>query len=170
MFSDYTALFLDRDGTLIVDRNYLSKPADVQLLPGVKETLHVLKKRKYLFFLFTNQSGIGRGYFTLQEVEICNKRMMELLEFTDQFFTRVCIAPGIPTMPDPYRKPSPKFIFECLDEFQLDPNKCWMVGDKPTDIQAGNNAHIHTIALGDQEKGLADYCCKDFHDILNVLP
>ena len=62
-----SALFLDRDGTLILDKHYLADPADVELLPGVPEALRRARSLGYELFLFTNQSGIGRGLFTLED-------------------------------------------------------------------------------------------------------
>lgn len=170
MFSHKAGIFFDRDGTLIEDCNYLSDPAKICLLPGVKTALKQLKKRPCLFFLFTNQSGIGRGFFTYEVVERCHQRMLELLEETSDFFTQICIAPGTPDNPDPYRKPSPKFILECLAKYQLNPDKCWMIGDKPSDIQAGVNAHIHTLFLGKTKTACeATAYCENFYEVLDVL-
>ena len=168
MYSDKTALFLDRDGTLIKDCDYLSDPSKVELLPGVKATLDYLRQKDVLFFLFTNQSGVGRGYFSMSEVEACNDRMLELLGFNEHFFTRICISPGTPDKPDAYRKPSPIFILECLKDYHLDPNKCWMVGDRESDILAGKNAGIHTVCLG-EANSQAEHMCRFFYDLLRYI-
>lgn len=164
MSNDNFALFLDRDGTLIKDCGYLSDPDKVELLPGVKETLKQLKQKGWLFFLFTNQSGVGRGYFTMKEVRACNARMLELLEADETFFSRICISTGTPDDPDDYRKPSPKFILECMKDYHLNPRKCWMVGDKHSDILAGKNAKIHTISLRTEDE-YAEVFCKSFYDL-----
>lgn len=170
MFSDKIGIFLDRDGTLIEDRGYLSDPKEVRLLPGVKETLKRLKSTSCLFFLFTNQSGVGRGFFTLEDVQHCNRRMLDLLDGGTNFFTQVCIATGTPDSLDPYRKPSPRFISECLAEYHLNPDKCWMIGDKISDVQAGVNAHIHTIFLGKSKQACgATAYCESFYEVLDVL-
>ena len=168
MSHDKFALFLDRDGTLIKDCDYLSNPDKVELLPGVKETLKQLKQKGWLFFLFTNQSGVGRGYFTMKEVNACNARMLELLEADETFFSRICISTGTPDDPDDYRKPSPKFIFECMKDYHLNPHNCWMVGDKHSDVLAGKNAGIHTISLGVQDE-CAEVFCKSFYDLQKYL-
>lgn len=157
-------MFLDRDGTLIKDCGYLSEPERVELLPGVKETLQLLKQKGWLFFLVTNQSGIGRGYFTMKEVDACNARMLELLEVDENFFSRVCISTGTPDNPDDYRKPSPKFIFECMNDYHLDPHNCWMVGDRSSDVLAGKKAGIHTISLGIEDEH-TEVFCKSFYDL-----
>ncbi|HLP25150.1 MAG TPA: HAD-IIIA family hydrolase, partial [Acidobacteriota bacterium] len=72
-------LFLDRDGTIIHDRDYLCDPAGVELIPGAATALHRARELGYQLFLFTNQSGIGRGYHTIEHTHRCNARMEELL-------------------------------------------------------------------------------------------
>ncbi|MFI5356772.1 MAG: D-glycero-alpha-D-manno-heptose-1,7-bisphosphate 7-phosphatase [Opitutales bacterium] len=141
------ALFLDRDGTLIFDKDYLADPAQVELLPGVPAALRRAQALGYRLFLFTNQSGIGRGFNTLEQVLACNRRMLELLGLGDALFTDVCIAPEAPDQPSHYRKPSPNFILESIARHALTPTDCWMIGDRDTDVQAGLNAGIHAVAV-----------------------
>src|SRR5687767_8249729 len=115
------ALFLDRDGTLIESRHYLSDPSEVVLMPGVREALHRFVTEGYRLFLFTNQSGVGRGFFPLEAVHRCNERMLELLDLPPPRFTEVCIATETPEMPAVYRKPSPRFIHEMMEKYALNP-------------------------------------------------
>ena len=169
-----SALFLDRDGTLIEDLHYLSDPNKVRLLPGVRECLASLKKDGWLFFLFSNQSGIRRGFCTLEQVNACNQRMLELIGLGQDLFTKTCLALGTAEDPCEYRKPSPKFILECLETFCLDPNVCWMIGDKETDVEAGQRAGIRTILMQPQSEILSKNSpqtevCKDFFEVLNRL-
>ena len=141
------ALFIDRDGTLILDKVYLADPAGVELLPGVVDGLTLARSRGYQLFLFTNQSGIGRGLHTLEDTLRVNARMEELLELPKPVFTEVCIAPEAPDQPSLYRKPSPRFILEKISAHALDPAQCWMIGDREADIQAGLNAKINAAAV-----------------------
>lgn len=141
------AVFLDRDGTLIEHVPYLRDPADVVLLPGVREALSRARAAAAKLFLFTNQSGVGRGLFTLAEVEACNGRMVELLDLGPQPFDAVCIATETPDEPQRYRKPSPLFIHEMLDLHRIAPDAAWMIGDSPVDWEAGLNAGIRTAAI-----------------------
>ena len=141
------AIFLDRDGTLIVNRHYLADPARVELLPGVREALHGFLADGCRLFLFTNQSGIGRGMFSLETVLHCNRRMFELLALPAPGFTETCIAPETPGMPVVYRKPSPRFILEMSAKFSLPPTGTWMVGDKMDDVQAGLNAGVRAALI-----------------------
>jgi D-glycero-D-manno-heptose 1,7-bisphosphate phosphatase len=138
------AIFLDRDGTIIADAHYLSEPAQVVLLPRAPDALLALRNAGYALFLFTNQSGIGRGFFTLEDAQSCNTRMIELLGLGRELFTDICIAPEAPDHPSVYRKPSPRFITESIARHGLDATKCWMVGDKASDIEAGLNAGIRS--------------------------
>lgn len=141
------ALFLDRDGTLIADKHYLADPAGVELLPGVIEGLKHALKQKYKLFLFTNQSGIGRGYYTMEQALNVNRRMEEMIGLGNPLFTGICMAPETPEQPMVYRKPSPRFILEMIEEHQLDAAQCIMVGDRETDIEAGLNAKIRVAGL-----------------------
>lgn len=159
------ALFLDRDGTLIVHRPYLHKPEEVELLPGVREALREARAAGFHLFLFTNQSGIGRGWFTMADVHAVHARMLELLGLGTDLFTRICIAPEAPGQPSLYRKPSPRFIQECIAEFQLDPRECWMIGDGPADWQAGLGAGIGGMAV---RSGLTDTASEQIRRDLQV--
>lgn len=144
------ALFLDRDGTLIVDKHYLSDPAGVELIPGVPDAVRRARALGYHLFLFTNQSGIGRGLYTLDDALACNRRMEELLGLPAPVFTDICIAPEAPEQPQQYRKPSPRFILESIARHGLNPAQCWMVGDNLADVDAGRNAGIRlaTVCTG----------------------
>jgi D-glycero-D-manno-heptose 1,7-bisphosphate phosphatase len=167
-----SAVFLDRDGTLIVDRGYLSDPAGVELLPGARETLHRLLADGHLLFLFTNQSGIGRGMFTREVVDRCNERMLELLQLPPPGFTETCIAPEAPDMPIVYRKPSPRFILEMIAKHSLDPARVWMVGDSPRDVQAGLAAGAVGVLLAAKETTTVlpgAWRCRDLADFYSRL-
>ncbi len=139
-------LFLDRDGTIIADAGFLSDPAGVVLLAGAKEALH-RALRSHRLYLFSNQSGIGRGYYTLAQALAVNARMEALLALPPPGFSAVCLAPEAPEAPAVYRKPSPRFIRECIEKDGLDPARCWMVGDRLSDLQAGVNAGIRAALV-----------------------
>ena len=141
------ALFLDRDGTLIEHVPYLHDPAGVVLLPGVREALLRAKEASIQLFLFTNQSGVGRGLFSLTDVEAVNGRMLDLLGLGSNLFTAICIAPERPDEPPAYRKPSPRFIKETLALHGIDRDAAWMLGDSAVDWEAGRNAGIHVAAI-----------------------
>lgn len=141
------ALFLDRDGTLIVDRVYLSDPAGVELIPGTAAGLTRARALGYKLFLFTNQSGIGRGYHTLADTLSVNARMEALLGLPPPVFDGVCIAPEAPDQPSRYRKPSPHYLLETIAAHRLRPEECWMVGDSAADLGAALAAGIRPAAV-----------------------
>jgi D-glycero-D-manno-heptose 1,7-bisphosphate phosphatase len=141
------AVFLDRDGTLIANRHYLSDPTGVTVLPGVCAALARIRSKGLRLFLFTNQSGVGRGYFTMADVEAVNSRMIELIGLGDDLFTGICIAPERPDEPALYRKPSPRYIREVIAKHALVPSSSWMIGDSPSDWEAGINAGINAVAI-----------------------
>lgn len=141
-----SALFLDRDGTIIRDSGFLCDPSAVELLDGAKAALHHAA-RTHRLYLFTNQSGIGRGYYTLEQAQAVHTRMLELLELPPPGFTDICMAPETPDEPAVYRKPSPRFILECITRDALDPAQCWMIGDRLSDLQAGVNAGIRVALI-----------------------
>lgn len=141
------ALFLDRDGTLIIDKVYLSDPAGVELYPKVGYYLRRLRELGVELFLFTNQSGIGRGYYTLADAEAVNARLVELLGLQPPAFDGVCIAPEAPSQPMVYRKPSPRFLLETLQARGYVASDCLMVGDSEADVGAARAAGMPVVAL-----------------------
>ena len=152
------ALFLDRDGTLIVDKHYLHDPEGVELFPGVAESIAHVRKLGYRLYLITNQSGIGRGYYTEADAVRCNERMEQLIGLgPEPLFAEICIAPETPEQPQRYRKPSPRFILEMIARDNLDPAQCWMVGDRDADIDTAFNAKINPVALCTGKLARADW-------------
>jgi D-glycero-D-manno-heptose 1,7-bisphosphate phosphatase len=141
------ALFLDRDGTLILDKHYLADPAGVELIPGVAGALRRARALGYRLFIHTNQSGIARGLLTIDDVHRCTERMDELLGLPRPIWDAICIAPEGPDDPPLYRKPGPRFVREMIARYQLDPRKCWMIGDRTSDVQTGLNAAIGAVAV-----------------------
>ena len=102
-----------------------------------------MKNAGYLIFLHTNQSGISRGYYNLEDVNACNKRMMELYNMESNFWDGICIAPESPYAHEQlYRKPSNKYQLEMIKKFDLKPSECWMVGDKWIDVETGLNSNM----------------------------
>lgn len=141
------AVFLDRDGTLIVDRNYLSDPAQVEMLPGVPQALKRLQDAGFLLIIVTNQSGIGRGYYSEADMHRVNARLVAALEGDGVRFTKVYFSPEAPEAPSRGRKPSPAFLHDARDEFGVDLARSYMVGDKPIDVQCGWNAGVRRSVL-----------------------
>jgi len=141
------AVFFDRDGTLIEERHYLSRPEEVVVFPGAGLALKRLQDAGFKLFIVSNQSGVGRGYFTLQDVERVNQRLLKDLAGAGVGFERIYIAPEAPENPSRGRKPSPQFLFDARDEFGLDLGTSYLIGDKLIDLQAGWNAGVKQCLL-----------------------
>ena len=141
------AVFLDRDGTLIAEKNYLRRPEDVVILPGAAAGLQRLGDAGFKLFIVSNQSGVGRGYFTLADVERVNEHLRRELAGVGVRLEKVYIAPEAPDQPGRGRKPSPQFLFDARDEFNLNLAESFMVGDKLIDLECGWNAGVKKSIL-----------------------
>lgn len=148
-------IFLDRDGTLNEEVNYLHKKEDLVLLPGVAQALGSLKRAGYRLVVVTNQAGVARGYYGEDEVVQLHEYMNELLApqgaQIDHFFycphhpehgigayKKVCHC----------RKPETG-MFEMAEKYyEIDKEHSWMIGDKQIDVEAGRNYGVHTILVG----------------------
>jgi histidinol-phosphate phosphatase family protein len=136
------AVFLDRDGTLNHDPGYLDHPDKLSLLDGVAEGLDLLNKDGFLRLVVSNQSGVGRNKITLENLQLIHDKMNEVLSLQnpnakiDAFY--FCLH-----RPDERcecRKPKPKLLKQAAIEHELDLTRCYMIGDRLTDLQTGKNA------------------------------
>ncbi len=142
-----TAVFLDRDGTLIREKEYLKDPDEVEILPGAATALRLLQDAGYLLFIVSNQSGVGRGYFTMKEVEAVNAHLCRLLDREGVRFEKIYVAPETSNQPSRGRKPSPQFLFDASTEFALALPSSYMIGDKLIDVECGWNAGVKKSLL-----------------------
>ncbi|MGF1531385.1 MAG: D-glycero-alpha-D-manno-heptose-1,7-bisphosphate 7-phosphatase [Puniceicoccaceae bacterium] len=143
------ALFLDRDDTLIRDVPYLHQPDLIVPLPGAAQALALAREAGYLLFLFTNQSGINRGYFNLQSaIRCCRETAKRLgLQPGPSGFCEICIAPELPEEKPVYRKPSPRFILEAIQRYHIQVENSWMIGDRDSDLACGRAAGLRVAQI-----------------------
>jgi D-glycero-D-manno-heptose 1,7-bisphosphate phosphatase len=141
------AVFLDRDGTLIQEKDYLSRPGQVALFPGVGQALRGLREAGFKLFIVSNQSGVGRGLFTLADVGRVHARLTDELAPEGVSFEKIYVAPEAPGAPSRGRKPLPQFLFDARDEFQIDLSRSYFIGDKLIDLQCGWNAGVKKSIL-----------------------
>lgn len=141
------AVFLDRDGTLIVEKNYLHRVEDVELFPGAITALKRIQDAGFLFFIVSNQSGVGRGYFTMDDVNRVSEHIAAECARSGVRFEKVYIAPEPPDAPSYGRKPSPQFLLDARDEFGLDLSQSYLIGDKLIDLECGWNAGVKKSIL-----------------------
>jgi D-glycero-D-manno-heptose 1,7-bisphosphate phosphatase len=144
------ALFLDRDGVLNVDHGYVHRWEDFQWIPGAKEVIGAFNRAGWLVFVVTNQSGIGRGYYTEEDMLALHEQMVADLKAAGGHVDAIYYAPQHPEAaldkyrhPDPPdRKPNPGMLLKALAEWPVDPDRSIMVGDKPADLEAALRAGV----------------------------
>jgi D-glycero-D-manno-heptose 1,7-bisphosphate phosphatase len=156
------AVFLDRDGTLIHDRHYLSDPAGVELLPGAGAAVARLNRAGLFVVLVTNQSGIGRGWFGEDEYRAVHARLLELLAEHGARLDADYHCPLSPDAPDPgaMRKPGSGMFLRAAREHGLDLASAWYVGDRGRDVaparELGGRAVLVRGAQAEADAGGAD--------------
>lgn len=138
------ALFIDRDGTLMEEVDHCSDPALVKAYAGASEELARARSLGWATIIVTNQSGIGRGYFTVEQFEAVQR---ELLRQLGDVIDASYMAPDHPDRPTPRRKPAPGMLLEAAAEHGIDLSRSWMIGDKAIDIECGRNAGTRTILV-----------------------
>lgn len=136
------AVFLDRDGTIIVHKPYLADPDEVELVAGAPEALARLKQGGFLLIVITNQSVIGRGWATVEQVDAVNARVAELYAAHGIAFDGHYYCPHAPEDGCDCRKPQPGLLLQAADDHDIDLAGSYMVGDNPTDIGAARNAGV----------------------------
>lgn len=138
------ALFIDRDGTLMEEIDHCCDPAHVRAYEGASEELVRARSLGWANIIITNQSGIGRGYFTVEQFQSVQE---ELIRQLGDVIDGSYMAPDHPDNPTSRRKPAPGMILEAAAEHGLDLGRSWMIGDKAIDIECGRNAGVRTILV-----------------------
>jgi len=145
------ALFLDRDGVIIEEKEYIARPDDVELLPGITDLIRTARKAGMAVVEITNQAGIGRGYFGWQEFLLVESRAMKLLDERGERLDAVFACPFHPDGRPPYRqaghawrKPNPGMLLEAGRLLNLDLPRSVLVGDKVDDHAAGRAAGLRS--------------------------
>jgi len=135
------AVFIDRDGTIIVEKHFLSNPDEIEFIEGSVDALAQLQKHEYKLIIVSNQSGVARGKFGEETVEKVNCRMVELLAARKVYIDAVYYCPHHPkgTIPEysrvcTCRKPSPQMVEDAIAQFGINPRQSFVVGDKIDDI------------------------------------
>lgn len=147
------AIFLDRDGTLNVDVNYLYKIEDFAWVPEAREALAYLVQQGYTLFVITNQSGIARGYYTIAQMEQLHKHMNQELAQVGAHIEKFYYCPhhqkeGV--LPEyvkdcDCRKPKPGMLLQAMAEYDIDKAASLMIGDSKRDVEAAEAAGIRGV-------------------------
>ena len=139
------AVFLDRDGTIIRDRGYLKDPAGIELLPGAVDTLKALCREGWKLIIVSNQSGVGRGLVTVDEMNAVQAKFIRVLRSHGIEITASYLCTHTPEDGCECRKPSAASLEKAAREHAVDIGQSWMVGDRESDILCGRNAECTTI-------------------------
>ena len=177
------AIFLDRDGTINVEKDYIYKSEDLVFEEGTIDALKTFKNLGYILIVVSNQSGIARGYFTEEDLNIFNNNMNEILKKNGVEITEFYCCPHHPDGIGEYkkvcecRKPNNKMIEDAIKKYNIDREKSYMIGDKTSDIGAGIKSNLKTVlvktgyGLKDMEKINKNetLVCENLKDFSEVL-
>ena len=168
----WPAVFLDRDGTLMRDVDYCGDPNNVEVFPQASAALRCLKEAGFKLVVITNQSGIGRGYFT--EADYGKVEAEFNRQIGDGLIDASYYCPDLPSTDSIRRKPGPGMIFEAQRDHRLDLRRSFLVGDKASDIGCGRNASVRTILVqtgygaGETNCG-ADWIARDLAEAVDII-
>jgi D-glycero-D-manno-heptose 1,7-bisphosphate phosphatase len=166
------AVFVDRDGTLIRDADYLGDPAGVEVFAGTCDALRRLRAGGFKIIVITNQSGIGRGYFTEEQYRAVEKEVER--QIGPGVIDATYFCPDLPDSGSPCRKPAPGMILNAQRDHGIDLSRSFMVGDKAIDAECGRNAGVRTILVPtgfEQREGRskADWDARDIEEAADII-
>lgn len=165
------AIFFDRDGTLMKEVDHCHRPEEVQAIKGAAALLAKTREKGWLHVIITNQSGIGRGYFTKKEFDAVQTELQRQL---NGLIDGVYMSPDMPNSNSMRRKPAPGMILEAEKEFNIDLPRSIMIGDRASDIEAGKAAGCRTILVltgyGKEHRHCnADFIAEDVTEALRLI-
>jgi len=169
------AIFLDRDGVINIEKNYVCKIEDFEFIDGTFDTLNYLKRFDFKFFIITNQSGIGRGYYTKKDFDKLTSWMLSEFEKNGIKISQVEFCPHNPDENCNCRKPKTGMIDNILKNNNIDLENSWLIGDKQSDILCAKNAGIkNTIQVQtghdfDEKSSSADFVCKSIKEVKDII-
>jgi D-glycero-D-manno-heptose 1,7-bisphosphate phosphatase len=140
-------VILDRDGTIVVDKQYLSNPADLQLLPGAAEGLRWWSEHGYRLVVITNQSGVGRGMFSLERLNEVHGRFREIIGEVGARIDQIYYCPHTPEADCACRKPRVQLLVRAASELGFDASRAIVVGDKSSDVEFGRRVGATTVLI-----------------------
>jgi D-glycero-D-manno-heptose 1,7-bisphosphate phosphatase len=138
---------LDRDGTIIVERHYLSDPRQIEFLPGAVEGLRQMRALGLGLVVVTNQSAVGRGFFDETRLDAIHRRLCELLATAGIHLDGIYFCPHTPEDDCPCRKPKPGLIERAASDLDFDLSASFVIGDKPVDIEMGRQVKAKTFLV-----------------------
>jgi D-glycero-D-manno-heptose 1,7-bisphosphate phosphatase len=140
-------VLIDRDGTLIVEKHYLSDPHALELIPDAAPALRRLLDAGWGVCVITNQAGVGRGFFDMQQLDKVHRRLEEMLAQYGVKLDGLYLCPHDPKDNCYCRKPSPGLVHKAIAAHGFDPKEAWVIGDKDSDIELGNSVGAKSILV-----------------------
>jgi len=170
-------VILDRDGTLILERHYLSDPRQVELLPNTGAGLRHLRRLGFGLVVVTNQSGLSRGYFDQNRLDAIHARMQQLLAWEGVRLDGIYVCPHLPERKCVCRKPRPALALRAAAELKFDPLSSLVVGDNRCDVDLGRGIGCLSVlvrtgygsALESDDTVMADWVVDDLAALAAVL-
>lgn len=164
------AVFLDRDGVINKDTGYVHKIEDFLILPGVIESLKILQSKGYKLIIVTNQGGIAKKYYTLDDFTKLNNHMLSIFEENKIKIEKVYFCPHAPEEDCECRKPKTKFVYDAEKEFNIDLKNSWVIGDKMSDIKMGEDCGCRALLVeSEYVKNVDVMKFKDIYDCANYI-
>lgn len=145
-------VFIDRDGTINIDKHYIGDPRLFHIYPGVGEGTKILKDEGYKIIVITNQSGIARGYFTVEDLNNVHKKMEDEFARFGVKFDAIYYCPHHPDEKCMCRKPNTALFEQAIKEHNVDVSRSFMIGDKELDIIAGKKMGLKTILVPEKHE------------------
>jgi histidinol-phosphate phosphatase family protein len=140
-------ILLDRDGTIVIDREYLSDPAGLEFLPHAAEGLQRLRALGHRLVIISNQSGVGRGFLTLDQLQTINDRLSKMMQEIGAPLAGIYCCPHRPDENCDCRKPRTRLVEQAASELQFDPRQAIVIGDKASDVELGQRLGARTILI-----------------------
>ncbi len=167
------AFFFDRDGTLIVNKHYLSTPLGIRFLPCVEDLLKQIYTLGYKIFIITNQSGVKRGYYSRDRIIEIHREMIYRLQGQHILVSNILFCDHHPKEGCGCRKPGGYFVEKLIREYDLDINSSFFVGDRKEDILLGKKYGFKTILIASKQLQSniygADFFVSSPCEILNII-
>src|SRR3989440_4576071 len=154
------AVFVDRDGTIMHDADYCSDPKQVQIFDGAAAALRRLKKAGFKIIVITNQSGIGRGFFTEKQYRAVEAEVSRQLG--DNLIDATYFCPDAPGKPSKCRKPEPGMVLTAARDQNVDLSRSFFIGDKEIDAECAHNAGVRAIRVRTGFDKMTDSSCADW--------
>jgi len=166
------AVFIDRDGTINKNTGYIDSPDRFEIYPGVAEGIKKLKDNGFKIIIITNQSGIARGFFTVENLDEIHKKMNDILAKKDVKVDAIYFCPHHPDEKCDCRKPNTALFEKAIKEHNIDTYSSYMIGDRMLDVEAGSKIGVKTVLVPEKKDMVKkeieeseinpDYISKDF--------